>query len=118
MYTFKISHEQKLKLINAGYTLKELQEQVTADMKKAGLKVQSLKICFSEQEVIEWIDEKYPAKLSIEQLYNLWAESAKNEYKKPSMSGLYKHYEKLRAMGRPLVMYHDMAADNKQHKFF
>jgi len=118
MRTFKLMPEQKLKLLGSGYTLKEIESMVKADMRTLGLKLQTLKICFSEKEVSEWMQRRHPKKLSIDELYDWWVENAKEKYSKVSMSGLYCEYERLRAMGKPLRMYKEMAMDDKPHKVY
>ncbi|WP_461249077.1 hypothetical protein, partial [Treponema sp. R6D11] len=77
-----------------------------------------LKICFSDDELLEWVNKKYPKKLSIDELYNWWVSNAKPKYMKPQKSGLYVEYMKRRAKGKPLIMYKEMTKDNKQRKVY
>jgi hypothetical protein len=114
MHTFKLTAEQRLKIIQHGYSLKEIEAAVKADIPGA----QTLKICFLEAEALEWMQKRHPPKLSIEELYNWWVFYAKREYSNPAKSGLYKAYEERRETGKPLVMYKEMAADNKPHKVY
>jgi len=114
MRTFKLTPEQRLKLYATGYSLKEIEAMVKADIPNA----QTLKICFSDAEALEWFRKRYPPELSIDELYQWWVSFAKTEYEKPSMSGLYVEYKRRRAMFKPLVMYKEMAKDNKPHKVY
>jgi len=114
MYTYKLTPEQYIKLRSQGYSLKEIEAQVKKDISGA----KTLKICFSETEAAEWLQKKHPRKLTINEVYDWWVENAKMEYTNPSMSGLYQEYERLRAMGKPLIMYKEMAKDNKTHKIY
>ena len=111
--TFKLTPEQKFKLLMSGYTQKEIEEMVMADIPGA----KTLKICFSEDEVLEWLNKKYPPELSIDELFSWWWSYAKPEYMGVH-DGLYVEYKKRRAKRRPLIMYAEMAADNKPHKVY
>jgi predicted DNA-binding transcriptional regulator AlpA len=114
MRTFKLTVAQKLKLLELGYSKKEIELMVKADIPKA----KTLKICFSETEVSEWLNKRHPPILSVDELFNWWVLNAKSEYTHISKSGLYKAYEDHRAMGKPLVLYKEMSADNKPHKVY
>ena len=113
MRTFKLTPEQRFKLLMLGYTQKEIEEMVMADIPGA----ETLKICFSENEVLEWIGKKYPPELSVDELFAWWKSYAKPEYMGVH-NGLYVEYKKRRAKRKPLVMYEEMAADNKPHKVY
>ncbi|WP_461248476.1 hypothetical protein, partial [Treponema sp. R6D11] len=52
--TFKLTPEQKLKLLGHGYTQKEVEDMVKADIPNA----KTLKICFSDDELLEWVNKK------------------------------------------------------------
>jgi len=115
MYTFKLTHEQRLKLIGSGYTLKEIQDAVKRDIPGAI----TLKICFSDEETLEWMKKRYPKKLSIDEVFEWWTLHAKTEFTRGvSMSGLYKAYEDRRELRKPLIMYKEMAVDNKPHRIY
>ena len=114
MRTFRLTPEQRLKLLQLGYTRKDIEEIVKADIPGA----ETLKICFSETEVLEWLGKRYPPKLSVGELFDWWVSNAKTEYKEVSASGLYKAYEDRREIRKPLVMYAEMSKDNKPHKVF
>jgi hypothetical protein len=110
-HVFKLSRDQILKLLSVGLTLADCEAMILRDIPNA----KTLKICFSEKEVLDWIQKRYPKLLSIDEVFEWWQSHAKPEYMRPSMSGLYVHYRELRARGKPLRMYKEMCADNKPH---
>jgi len=113
LHTFKLTPEQKLTLLQFGYTQKDCEEMVLKDIPNAV----TLKICFSEQEVLEWVEKRYPRKLSVDEVFTWWKENAKPKYQGVH-GGLYEYYEKRRAKRKPLIMYKEMAADDKPHKIY
>lgn len=117
MKIYKKTKQQRYDLLLLGYTPEKIAEKVKASI-PPGYKAKTLKICFSEDEALEWAGKKYPPEMSAEELHNLWYFNAKPEYKNPSMSGLYVEYKKRRAKRKPLIMYAEMSEDNKPHKFY
>jgi len=113
MKTFKLTPEQKLKLLELGYTQKDCEAMVLADIPNA----KTLKICFSETEVLEWLNKKYPRCLTVDEVFSWWWSYCKPEYKNVH-GGLYAEYLKRHAKRKPLVMYKEMAVDNKPHKVY
>jgi hypothetical protein len=125
MQTYKLKAGQKLKLIASGYSLKEIEAHIKTDIPKG----KTLKICFSDEEILDWIKNRYPIKKSITELLEWWKTYAKSDkeinrylgnikHKKLRASGLYKLYEECREQGKPLVLYKEMAVDNKPHKVY
>jgi len=113
MRTFKLTPEQRFKLLMLGYTKKDIEDLVKAGIPGA----KTLKICFSETEVLEWMAKRYPPELSIDELFTWWYSHAKPEYMGVH-GGLYVEYKKRRAKRKPLIMYKEMAADDKPHKVY
>jgi len=113
MYTFKLTKEQKLKLISCGFTLKEIEEQVKKDIPG----VINLKICFSDEELLEWLKKRYPPKKTVDEVFEWWWSYAKTEYMGVH-GGLYYEYERRRALRKPLIMPKEFAVDNKPHKIY
>ena len=111
--TFKLTTEQRYKLFELGYSQKDIEEMVLKDIPNA----KTLKICFSEDEVLEWLEKRYPKELSVDELFAWWKSYAKPEYMGVH-GGLYVEYKRRRAKRKPLVMYKEMAADNKPHKVY
>jgi len=114
MKTFKLTPEQRFKLLMHGYTQKEIEDLVMADIPGA----KTLKICFSEDEAMEWLKKKYPPELSLDELLDWWYSKAKTEFMNVSPSGLYVEYKKRRAKRKPLIMYKEMAVDEKPHRVY
>jgi len=113
LHTFKLTSEQKLTLLQSGYTQKDCEEMVLKDIPNAV----TLKICFSEKEVLEWMEKRYPRKLSVDEVFTWWKQNAKRKYQ-GVQNGLYVEYLKRRAKRKPLIMYKEMAVDNKPHKIY
>ena len=113
MKTFKLTPEQRFKLLMHGYTQKEIEELVMADIPGA----QTLKICFSDDEVLEWVSKKHPRCLTLDEVFNWWKQYAKPEYQGVH-GGLYFEYMKRHAKRKPLIMYKEMAVDDQPHKVY
>jgi len=114
MRIFKLTAAQRFRLLEHGYAQKDIEAMVQADIPKA----KTIKICFSETEILEWMRKKHQPELSIDELLDWWRFNAKTEFMNVSPTGLYVEYKKRRAKRKPLVMYKEMAVDNKPHKVY
>jgi len=122
MHTFKLTNKQRLKLLQSGLSLKKIEDIILETIPDA----KTLKICFSDQETLEWLKDRYPPKnagfppntAGIQGLFDWWASHAKAMFRKPSMTGLYYAYDECRKAGKPFVMPARMAKDDRAHKIY
>jgi len=123
LHIFKLTKKQEFKLLLAGLSVEKLERIVLESIPGAI----NLKICFSDDEAIKWVNNRYynkykksypPSDSGIQGLFDWWQSYAKEQFMRPAMSGLYYTYDMCRRQGKPFVMPKGMAKDNRAHKVY
>ena len=116
MKIHNLSKKLRRKLIGFGLTPEIVAEKIKTNFPQ-GYTPLNVKICFSEEELFDWLNKKYARCKTVDEVYAWWWSFCKPEYKNVH-GGLYIEYMKRHAKRKPLIMYKEMAVDNKQHKIY
>jgi hypothetical protein len=116
MKIYNLNRKLRRKLIKFSLTPEIAAERIKNSF-PAGYTPKTVKICFSEEEVLEWLNKKYARCKTVDEVFAWWWSYCKPEYKNVH-GGLWYEYLKRHKQRRPLIMYKEMAVDEKQHKIY